>query len=406
MFVVARRQRARIEMKKTILTWSAVALLGHTAWNAAIADPFYVSTDGKPEGDGSKEKPFPSVEAALGKVGGGNTIIVRPGIYRGPIQIAKRFAGTKETPTTIKSEVKWKAIVTGSPVHGISNDDDCHWVTIDGFQAQGARYDGIKMNGDHNVVRNCWVHNNQAMGIAMHNKRGGVIENNLIEFNGSHIQFDHGVYAEGEELVIRGNVVRHNASYGLQLYPSLRNSVVENNLVHGQVRHRGIIVACPEGGGRNRILNNTIVEDEPLTIWNGDSEVIANNILVAGDKDPLSFSEQTRKVLADYNLCSPKSDRSGPHSVIGDPMFVDARKGLFWLRPESPARGKGSPEHAPVTDFWGRPRAKDQPPDLGAMPFVPELATSDARSRFEGGWTYYRHGSSGTVPDLWALPGK
>lgn len=393
-----------MKLHNTILNFSVAAVL--TSLSVAMAGTFYVATDGKPDGDGSKDKPFSSVETALAKVGGGHTIIVKPGIYRGPIRITKRYAGTKETPTTIRSEVKWKAIIIGSPDHVISNDDDCHRVTVDGFQVQGARYDGIKMNGDHNVVRNCWVHNNQAMGIAMHNQRSGVIENNLIEFNGSHIQFDHGVYADGEDLVIRGNVVRHNASYGLQLYPSIRNSVIENNVVHGQVRRRGIIVACPKGGGQNRIINNTVVEDQPLTIWNGDGEVVANNILFARDGEPLSCNEETRNVLVDYNLCMPKSDRNGPHGVTGDPMFVDAGKGLFWLQSESPARGKGWSEHVPDIDFWGRPRGKDQPPDLGAMPFVPELAKPEARDRFEYGWTYYRHGTGGMLPDFWVFPVK
>ncbi|MBI2929916.1 MAG: right-handed parallel beta-helix repeat-containing protein [Verrucomicrobia bacterium] len=381
-----------------------------TARSAVLAGTSYVSTDVKADGDGSKDRPFASVEAVLEKVGGGHTIIVKPGVYRGPIQIAKRFAGTKAAPTVIKSEVKWKAIIIGAPYHVISNDDDCHWVTVDGFKVQGARYDGIKMNGDHNVVRNCWVHNNQAMGVAMHNKRGGVIENNLIEFNGSHVQYDHGVYADGEGLVICGNVVRHNASYGLHLYPSIKNSVIANNVVHGQVRRRGIIVACPKGGGRNRIVNNTVADDQPLTIWNGDGEVVANNILVARDDEALALGEQTQNTLVDYNLCLPKSDRNDSHGVTGDPMFVDANKGLFWLRPESPARGKGSLEHAPDTDFWGRARPKDRPPDLGALPFVPELARPEARQRFENGWAYFRHGSGGTMPDFWTLtssePGK
>src|SRR5262245_19715660 len=388
-----------------LLLWAAV-LLAPLSHSIAIADTCYVATDGKADGDGSKDKPFSSVEAALGKVGGGHTIIVKSGVYRGPIQIARRFAGTKETPTTIKAEIKWKAIIIGSSGHVISNDDDCHWVTVDGFQVQGARYDGIKMNGDHNVVRNCWVHNNQAMGVAMHNKRHGFIENNLIEFNGSHIQFDHGVYSDGDDLVIRGNVVRHNASYGLQLYPSLKNSVIANNVVHGQVRRRGIIVACPKGGGQNRIINNTVVEDQPLTIWGGDGELVANNILVGRGGEALFLDQQTRNVSADYNLCVPKSERQGAHGVTDDPMFVEAARGLFGLRAESPARGKGNPEHAPATDFWGRPRARGQPPDLGAMPFVLELASPQARKRFEGSWAYYRHGSGGTIPDLWVLPAK
>ena len=371
---------------------------------AASGATHYVATDGKPENDGSGEKPWPSVEYALSKVGGGHTILVKPGIYRGPIQISRQYAGTKEAPTVIKSELKWKAIVVGAPVHAISNGGECHWVTIDGFEVQGARYDGIKMSGDHNVVRNCWVHNNQAMGIAMHARRGGVIENNLIEFNGSHIQFDHGVYADGENLVVRGNVVRHNASFGLHLYPSIKNSRIENNVVHGQVKRRGIIVACPKDGGRNHIINNTVVDDAPLTIWNGDGEVVANNILIGGQDDPLDLNENTRNVLVEHNLCTPKSARQGTNGITGNPMFVDAGKGLYWLRAESLARGKGASVHAPATDFWGRSRPKDQPVDLGAMPFMPELAKPEARQRFEFGWAYYRHGSGGTIPDVWVLP--
>lgn len=368
---------------------------------SASAETYYVAADGSEDNDGSKEKPWSSVEFALSKVGGGHTIVVRPGIYRGPIQIGKQYAGTKENPTVIKSEEKWKAVIVGAPYHVISNGDGCDWVVIDGFEAMGGRYDGIKMNGDYNTVRNCWVHNNKAMGVAMHNKKGGVIENNLIEFNGDHVQFDHGVYASGDGLTLRGNVVRHNASYGLHLYSSIKNSVVANNLVYGQVRDRGIIVSCPEGGGKNVIVNNTVVENHPLTIWNGDGEVVVNNILVS-DSEVFSFNDDTKNVLIDYNLCMPGSDLQGQHGITGDPRFVDAGKGVFWLRKDSPAIGKGSPEYAPGMDFWGRPRSKDQAPDLGAFPFLPFLITDQARAVLEYGWAYHRHGT-GTIPDFWVL---
>jgi len=387
-------------MKRSI--WISLLLVSTVM--AAAAATGYVATAGKAENDGSREKPWPSVEHALSRLGGGHTIIVKPGIYRGPLQIAKQFAGTREHPTVVQSEVKWKAVIVGAEVHVISNGDGCDWVTIDGFEVLGGRYDGIKLNGDHNVVRNCWVHNNQAMGVAMHKKRGGVIENNLIEFNGTHIQFDHGVYADGEELALRGNVIRHNASYGLHLYPSIKNSRIENNLVYGQVRRRGIIVSCPAGGGKNIIVNNTVVEQHPLTLWKENGEIVANNILVADGEEALAFNEGTTNVLVDYNLCVPQSARNGPHGVTGDPMFADAGKGLFWLRAESPARRKGSSEHAPATDFWGRPRAKGQSPDLGAMPFAPDLLRLEVRGRFEYGWAYFRHGAGGTLPDFWALP--
>ena len=52
------------------------------------------------------------------------------------------------------------------------------------------RGDGIKMMGDHGVVRNCWVHNSSRQGILPGGK-GLTIENNLVEFNGSNVQFSN-----------------------------------------------------------------------------------------------------------------------------------------------------------------------------------------------------------------------
>jgi len=171
----------------------AFLILVGLAVTTAGAESFYVAVDGRPENDGSLTKLWPSVEYALSQVGGKHTIIVKPGIYRGPMQIAKQYAGTKERPTVIQSEVKWQAVIIGAEYHVISNDDGCDRLVIDGFEVMGGRYDGVKMNGDYNVVRNCWVHNNKAMGIAMHNQKGGVIENNLIEYNASGPLYGHGV---------------------------------------------------------------------------------------------------------------------------------------------------------------------------------------------------------------------
>ena len=136
---------------------------------------------------------------------------------------------------------------------------DCPGVVLDGFEVSGARGDGISMNTDLGTVRNCWVHNNEHMGVSSHSHRGVRIEANLIEFNGCNIQFHHGVYASGEGLSVCRNIVRHNSGYGLHLYPSIKGATVSQNLVFGHVYQSGIIVSCPEGGGRNLVVHNTVV---------------------------------------------------------------------------------------------------------------------------------------------------
>ena len=77
---------------------------------------------------------------------------------------------------------------------------NCPGIVLDGFEVSGARASGVSMNTDFGTVRNCWVHNNDHMGIPRTDHRGVRIEANLIEFNGCNIQFHHGVYADGEGL--------------------------------------------------------------------------------------------------------------------------------------------------------------------------------------------------------------
>jgi hypothetical protein len=374
----------------------------------ADAGTFYVSVDGKPANDGSREKPWPSVAFALEKVKGGNTLIVLPGVYRGPIEIPDIYAGTEQSPTVIRSEEKWKAVIVGSPMHGIFAGDHCNWTIIDGFEVLGARYDGIKTDSDHSVIRNCWVHHNTQMGVGMHHAKNSTIENNLIEFNGCHIQFDHGIYADGDGLTIRGNIIRHNAAFGMHLYPAIQNSQVYLNLVYGHEHHAGVLLACAKNGLPNQFFQNTVAGNSvALEIWNGTGTVIANNILTTVTGDPLSPLHGTKELAADYNLYWPKSAREERHSLSADPMFLSPHKGIFWLKAESPALGKGAIEHMSNSDFWGRPMPRDKSPDLGAFAFVPWLLNPKSRATWFHDWAYgYQPHELADMPDVWVFPGE
>ena len=110
----------------------------------------------------------------------------------------------------VRSEEKWKAVVVGSPGNGVTIGDDCDWVTIEGFEVLARGIAASCWAAATNTLRGCWIHHNVRQGVAMGNS-GGLIENNLIEFNGSHVQFDHGVYASGSRHTFRGNIIRHNS---------------------------------------------------------------------------------------------------------------------------------------------------------------------------------------------------
>jgi len=380
-----------------------------------FAGTYWISPEGQASGTGSQAKPFPSVEMALKNTTGGDTLVFKPGTYIGTqITLTPRHAGSAQKPTVLRSQHKYQAVLHGSPVHNIYVKSGCDWVIIDGFESSGARYSGIKSDADYTVIRNCRIHNNALQGIEAHGVLGTVIENNLVEYNGEHLQFCHGVYADGDKLTIRNNIVRFNSGWGLHLYPAIANSKIENNLIHGNDRW-GIALYSKPQVGSNRIVNNTIVlNGNGIAVKNGRDEIIANNIVVGNTGWKFERAEPIEnldggylrkgKITIDYNLCLPRSRGAGPKGISADPMFLDMKKGTFYLRKNSPAIARGSRKYAPERDFLNRPLPTGKAPDLGCFAYDPALLLPQAREDWYYQWPFLFKGKSKTMPDLWKHP--
>ncbi len=379
------------------------------------AETYWIAPKGKASAKGTEDDPFPSIQAALKQAGASNIFIFQPGNYVGQqITVTAEYAGTPQQPTVLKSQYKYKAVLHGSPTHNIYVRKGCNWVIIDGFESSGAGYTGIKSDADFTVMRNCRIHNNALQGIEAHGVRGLVLENNIVEYNGENPQFSHGIYADGDGLTIRNNIIRFNSGWGLHLYPKIANSKIESNLIYGNQRW-GIGLYSKSDVGSNRIVNNTIVYNGAgVGIRNAHKEIIVNNIIVnntgwifekAGpihNIDTKIFKESD--ALIDYNLCVPAFRGAGLHGLSADPLFLDARKGVFYLKAGSPAIGKGSKEYAPRRDFFNRKRPIDKAPDLGCFPYEPYLLSPEARKDWYYQWPFVFKGHSETMPDLWELP--
>ena len=396
--MTSRRRQYSIYFPPVLL---AVALI-FCCTSLSFAATFYISPDASTAGDGSREKPW-TVNIALSQ-GGGNTYIFLPGIYRGPIQLNKFHAGREDNPTILRSEVKWKAQIMGSSSYLMNISWDAPHIIIDGFDVSGGTEEGVASSSDYTTIRNCWIHNNGTMGISIHKRKHAIIENNLIEYNGMHPQFHHGIYLDGEDHVIRGNIVRHNSGYGIHLYPAISNSVLENNLVYGHYNHAGIIMVSPGDSKNLKVINNTIANNlVGLEIWGSKGTIIQNNIFSGNQKAFLFLNVIAPQI--DYNLYDMQSDIHGPNDFKGFPEFVNSKFGIYWIGQKSDARGRGNPNIIPETDLWGRSRPKNVAPDLGAYQYL-ELTLSEKDVKK---WQYgsrFDTPEPGDLPDLWLSPAK
>jgi len=337
-----------------LVNWACFAQLTPLG---AMPREFFVSPGGSATNSGNETAPCPSVAVALSRAVGGDIITLLPGNYSEPVVV--ELSGTAEFPTIIRSQRKWDAIIQGSPGHGIYVADGVTNVVIDGLQVANAGIDGVKV-GSYATVRDCWIHHSKHQGIAGHRTRGTCLERNLVEHNGTDPHFDHGLYVSGTNLVVRGNVIRWNKTYGCQIYVDPPASSADCrfycNLVYGNPN--ALTVWSPTGQ-TNYVFNNTLVSKQFVLIADYGILCVTNNILVGVARRQILSAEHGANLRGDYNLTPVPGRQRGPHDVVAsDPGFVNPGAGLFWLRRESAAWGSAAERLGPPVDFFGRKLAR------------------------------------------------
>ncbi|WP_455498143.1 right-handed parallel beta-helix repeat-containing protein [Coprobacter sp.] len=147
------------------------------------ATNYYVSPNGQPTGNGSKENPYNTIEAAVKKANPGDIIYLTGGIYSLSESIKISRNGTVSSPITIQSEPD-----TGRPILDFSGQprfdsrargivlsgDYWHIIGLDIIRAgdNGLYIDG----GNHNTIEFCTFYENGDTGLQI----GGGATYNLI----------------------------------------------------------------------------------------------------------------------------------------------------------------------------------------------------------------------------------
>lgn len=294
-------------------------------------------------------------------------IILAPGLY-GPVEVRGQ---------TIIAEQRWRSVFV--PDYGLSDRHNVYGhpgSTIIGVQSRNSLIDGIKVE-DECEVRDCWVRHANGDGIASHStmEQGNtVIEGNLVEFCGSHIQGGHAVYASGRNITVARNIWRHCSGRALHLYPHLVDSKVHHNVCFNQACGRGSVIFS-QGG--NLIAHNTFVDFTRALHVDGQQETdtVANNL-----------------VCGEYEATLDGSNWAGTDEAAG---FVSRFKGVLWLRGNSPCVSGGVPLEAITEDFWGDPMATEI--YRGAFAFREAMEREVFRNSWENGWPYA--GRTPLIPD-------
>lgn len=173
----------------------------------------------------------------------GGIVLLAPGEYA-PCRI--------DTPgVTIRSSTPGAAWIHGSRTHGIYVGPRAADVTIDGLFVSGSWYAGIKTDAPRTTLSRCTLTQN-GHGIEAHNVDNLTVVGCRIVWNGRDPNSDHGIYADGSGIVIRGNVIEHNSGFGVHLYPAATGAVVMMNRVVAD-RCSGILLQ-----GSGSVANNFV----------------------------------------------------------------------------------------------------------------------------------------------------
>lgn len=178
---------------------------------------------GNDENNGTKEKPWKTLQHAVNNAFPGVTIIVMPGNYGAQdtsIFFHKNKTGEESKWITIKGYIPHTAIVNcGINTRGNKwTDKGCGWLRIEGLVFKG----GI------------FIHNTQNAPVEIINNKFDLIEHGGVAIGGSN----H-VNATQEKVVIKGNFIE-GASYGINTGQSdnSKDWLIENNIIK-RIIYRG-----------------------------------------------------------------------------------------------------------------------------------------------------------------------
>jgi parallel beta-helix repeat protein len=294
--------------------------------------------------EGSDAKPVPagcdrvassrSVRRLLRSLRPGEAGCLPEGAYTENVTI--RRGGRRGSPIVLRAVPGERATIRG--IFSVSRT--AHDIVVEGLILDGANDNGTpspQINGKRITFSGNRVTNHQSAicfvlggGFA----RYGIAHDVRLLRNRIHdcgrlpaTLHDHGVYIEGSVgAIVRGNLIYGNADWGVHLYPSAQNSLIEGNIIDGN--GGGVIFAGEHGHASNgNVVTRNVIANSTRTYniesyWGGPigvRNVATQNCIWGGAEG--NIAEQIGFVAR--------------NNIVAAPQYLDAPRNDLRLRPGS-----------------------------------------------------------------------
>ncbi len=234
----------------------------------------------------------------------------------------------------------------------------------------------ISVYGDNVEVSHCEIRNNgYHAGIYLATAFNARLISNYIHDNGrfgntSSAYQDHGIYFASGSGLIANNLIERNWSFGVHLYPSASNVIVQQNTIIRNVQSGVIIdncapVGCAPQPTNNLVVNNIIAFNQQhafqssIRLTGAAGNIIKNNLLWGNAAGDIPTDERLTRGLTFVNQ----------NNIQADPRFVGTSN--YHLQSGSPAIDAALNPYMQPDDFDFVPRPQGAASDIGAFEFTP-----------------------------------
>ncbi|NMG05482.1 choice-of-anchor Q domain-containing protein [Brasilonema sp. UFV-L1] len=243
---------------------------------------YYVSQDGSDDNPGTIDKPWKSINYAVGEnsvIKAGDTVLVQPGTYSELVTLGK--SGNSESGDIILKANGDVTLRDPDPINGgfregvIQSVGKSNWV-IDGFRIEDTSWAGISMRDASDItIQNNYTYNTGSSGI---------------------IAMPDTYFGGGEEQVTSKNI-------------KVLNNTIENANARWQ-------------GGRG---DDPLKTQESLSIWGVDGFEVANNTLKGGTREGIDIKTGSRNGSVHGNYVTGQATISGTNQGYegGPAIYVD-----------------------------------------------------------------------------------